>query len=154
MFINKEEMRSVIYSYQMDEITEHDDTIILMAISSAINEVRSYLTPSNQRQWSDGRTRYDADAVFAQRGEARDALIVELCKDIALYRICRLSNADIIYDHVRERYNNATDYLTKVADGKITLHLPTLEADSGVLQAEDNRAKPFRYGSRHKFIHE
>ena len=73
MFLTIDEMRSVLYEYQMDEIAEQDDDILQDGIDSAVEEVRSYLAASNERRymatltpqqfqrWKD----YDLDAVFA-----------------------------------------------------------------------------------------
>ena len=151
MFLTIKEMRSVMYDYQMNEITEADSSIVLMAIDSAISEIKSYLTPSNQKQWDDGRPLYDVDAIFSKTGKNRDALILELCKDIAAYRVCRLSNVDIIYEHVKERYQAAIDWFTKVSNGTVNPNLPTI--DNSVNPGDDVRV-PFRWGSRPKFHHE
>lgn len=151
-FITVDEMRSVMYQYQMDEITETDNSIVLMAIDSAVSEMKSYLNPSGQRQWNDGRPNLDVVKIFEATDTDRDALILELCKDIACYRVCRLANVDMIYGHVKERYQAAIDWLTKVANGVVNPNLPTIE-DKGT--DGDRSAKlPFRFGSRPKFSHE
>lgn len=151
-FITVDEMRSVMYNYQIDEITETDNSIVLMAIDSAVSEIKSYLNPSNQKQWDDGRSKFDIEKIFGATGADRDALILELCKDIACYRICRLSNVDMIYDHVKERYQAAIDWLTKVASGVVNPNLPTID-DDGTGEGEATKL-PFRFGSRPKFNHE
>lgn len=157
MFIEVEEMKSVMYRYQMDVITENDNTITAMAIKSAVSEMKSYLNPSNQKQWSDGRPRYDVDKIFGATGDDRDPLLLELCKDIACYRVCRLANVDIIAEHVKERYDRAIEWLSKVAglSGAPTLSpdLPTI-TDSDDEEGGDSTKKLFRYGSRRKFNHE
>lgn len=159
MFIEIEELRSVMYSYQMDEITEADKSIVLMAINSAVDEMKGYLNPSNQKQWQDGRPQYDVEKIFGATGDDRNALILELCKDIACWRVCRLSNVDMIYQHVKDRYDLAIDWLEKVAGiGKykdsptITPGLPTIPNEGG--EEGSTAKKPFRYGSRQKFNHE
>ncbi|NDV45496.1 DUF1320 domain-containing protein [Paludibacter sp. 221] len=155
MFVEIDEMRSVMYSYQMGEITEGDDTIVVMAIKSAVSEIKSYLNPSNQKQWQDGRPLYDVAKIFGAVGDDRDPLILEICKDIACYRVCRLANVDIIHEHVKERYDRAIDWLGKVAgiNGAPTLtpDLPTIDPDA---PGGDANKKLFRYGSRPKFNHE
>lgn len=156
MFLEIDEMRSVMYNYQMNEITENDDTITVMAIKSAVSEMKSYLNPSNQKQWQDGRPLYDVNKIFGATGNDRDPLILELCKDIACYRVCRLANVDIIHEHVKERYDRAIDWLEKVAGLKgaptLTPDLPTIAPDD---EGEAGTSKkPFRYGSRQKFRHE
>lgn len=157
MFITKEEMRSVMYAYQLEEITENDDTIVTMAIASAVAEMKSYLNPSNQKRWDDGRPLYDVNKIFAAEGDARDPLILELCKDIACYRVCRLANVDIIHEHVKERYDRAIDWLSKVAGVGEYSNAPTLTPDLPTVEPkpdEDSERLAFRYGSRPKFQHE
>lgn len=149
-FLPIEEMRSVIYAYQLYEITEQDDTIVLMAIDSAVSEVKSYLNPNNQRKYNDGRPMYDVEKIFEATGTDRNALILEICKDIAVYRVCRLSNVDMLYQHVRERYKDAIDWLTKVAEGLVNPNLPVLSEDDDA----ENPRQAFRFGSRPKFNHE
>lgn len=155
MFLSIDEMRSVMYSYQLDEITENDNTIVTMAIKSAVSEMKSYLNPSNQKQWQDGRPLYDVSKIFGATGDERDALIMELCKDIAAYRVCRLANVDVIHEHVKERYDRAIDWLKSVAglNGAPTLtpDLPTIDPDT---EGGDNEKKTYRAGSRKKFDHE
>lgn len=153
-FISIDEMKSVMYKYQMDEITESDDSVVLMAIDSAVSEIRGYLTPSNQRQWSDGRPMYDVGKIFEASGTERDALILELCKDIACYRVCRLSNVDMMYDHVKERYQAAVDWLTKVAAGTVNPNLPKMDFEGNDDGDGSGAQKLFRHGSRYKFRHE
>lgn len=151
-FLTIDEMKSVMYQYQVDEITESDKSIVLMAIDSAVSEMKSYLNPSNKKVYEDGRFLYDIQKIFSATGTDRDALILELCKDIACYRVCRLSNVDLIYDHVKERYQAAIDWLTKVAEGSINPNLPIIKNPTP--GEGESKKLPFRYGSRFKFKHE
>jgi hypothetical protein len=154
MFLEKIELRSTIYQYQLEQITEDDDSIIDMGIEAAIIEVKSCLTPSNKKEWDDGRVKYDAEAIFAATGTSRNALILELTKTVAEWWIIRLCNADILFEQVKVRYERAVDYLNKVAKGDRTISsLPTLpvpvDGDGNPLTA-----LPFRMGGRKKFTHE
>lgn len=152
MFLEINEMKSVMYDYQMNEITENDDTIVAMAIKAAVSQIKSYLKPSNKKEFDDGRPLYDVDKIFTSTGNKRDPLILELCKDIACYRICRLANVDIIHTQVLENYDRAIGWLKDVKSGDANADLPTLDnsgsGDSGLSKI------PFRYGSRPKFNHE
>ncbi len=130
MFLNIEELKSVIYDYQLSEIVEDDITIVEMAIQAAIEEVASYL-----------RSRYDTDKTFAAEGDERNPLILETTKDVTLWKIIRLSNPDITHERVKDRYDRAIDWLDKVARGLISPILPTVRDDSG----EDTT--PIKYGS-------
>ena len=157
MFLETEELKSVIYDYQLNEITEADADIPVMAINAAIQEMKSYLNPGNQSLYRDGRKRYDVEAIFSATGTDRNALILELCKSISTYYICRIANVDIIHEKVQKMYDRAIDWLEKVsATGKHAGKQP-LNADLPVmaaLDAEDDSSLPFRFGSRDKFTHE
>ena len=156
-FITPAELKSVAYEYQLQQITEDSPDIVQMAIEAAVEEMKSYLNPTGQRQWKDGRPRYDVAAIFGATGANRNALVLELCKSMALYYVCRLANVDIIEEKVKERYDRAVDWLEKVAGvGKyanapaIAPNLPILEESTD----ETSATQPFRFGSREKFNHE
>lgn len=136
MFIEIQELKSVLYDYQLQQIIENDTDIAAMAIEAAVEEVRSYLD-----------VRYDCDKIFAATGTDRNALIVEMLKNIALYNIVRLANVDIIYEKARERYDRAVEYFDRVASGKLALRLPLKEDEQGDVQTK------FRSGSNPKFNH-
>lgn len=163
MFLEISEMKSVLYEYQMDEISENDDTIIEDGILSGIQEVRSYFEAANARRESaklDAQQYaawklYDVDAIFNATGTSRDKFILRLCQRVAAYNICELSNIDINYDHVKERYENSLKTLEKIAgmgdfaDSRLIIYnLPTI-TDETVTDK-----KPFRMSSRPKFNHE
>lgn len=133
MFLTQEELKSVAYHYQLDQIVDSDTTILQMAIDAAIEEIRGYLS-----------SRYDTRAIFAVTGESRNPLVLELTKDIALWYIIRLSNVDIIYDSVKERYDRAVKWLDRVAAGTITPDLPAATDENG------EYVQPMRYGSMPK----
>jgi len=107
MYLKTNELNTHIYDYQLCQITEKDSSIVKTAISAAIAEVKSYLAG-----------RYDVQAVFAEEGENRNPLILDLCKSIAVWRIVKLANVDMLYDRYREQYNDAISYLNKVAEGR------------------------------------
>ena len=133
MFIQEEELRSVAYSYQLEQIVENDATILQMAIEAATEEVRGYLS-----------SRYDTTAAFAATGADRNPLLVEITKDIALWYIIRLSNVDILYEPVKERYDRAVQWLDRVARGTITPDLPAATDENG------DYIQPLRCGSMPK----
>jgi phage gp36-like protein len=151
MFITVHELKSVIYDYQLNQITEQNNDIALTAIATAEQEVRSYLTSNNLKQWQDGRPRYDVDLIFSAQGENRNALIMQHVKTVAVWYVCQLSNPDMIYEHIKERYDRAIDYLNRISKGTITLNLPVL-VESDTDQATQKQL--FRFGSRTKFNHE
>lgn len=155
MFLTIEELKSVVYDYQLDEITETSPDIAEMAINAAVEEMKSYLNPSEQKRWNDGRPRYDVAAIFSATGNHRNALVLELCKSIALYYVCRLANVDMIQERVKERYDRAVDWLEKVAGVGKYSDAPGITPDLPI-QAESTTTprNAYRSGSREKFNHE
>jgi phage gp36-like protein len=155
MFIEPSELKSAIYDYQLQQITDSDTEIVTMAILTAIEEVKSYLAPNNQTRWDDGRPRYDVAAIFAATNSNRNPLIVELCKSIAVYYITRLSNVDMLHERVKERYDRAISYLEKVSGTGKAAGAPALNPGLPTLTISDDEAKlTFRSESRTKFSHE
>ncbi|MEO9256858.1 MAG: phage protein Gp36 family protein [Crocinitomicaceae bacterium] len=150
MFLTETELTSVIYQYQLDEITEGDTTITLEAVSAAIEEVKGYLTPNNQSGWKDGRLLYDTVAIFNAVGSARNSLILQITKTITAWHVIQLCNADVMYEHVKERYDRAVKYMMEVNKGNVTIaSLPTLDPTDPIQVAK----QAFRSGSRPKFNH-
>jgi phage gp36-like protein len=135
MFITPDELKTVMYTYQVSEITENDTDIAQMAIDAAVGEMKGYLR------------RYDTSAIFTATGTDRNPLIMELCKSMAAWYLIRLANVDMLYSQIKERYDRAVAWLTKVADGGLFPELPLITAESGQVQTT------MRTGSQPKFNH-
>lgn len=118
MFCEKEELKTVAYTYQVDQITVDDDTIVMTAVETAMEEVRSYLAH-----------RYDMDKAFSAEGRERNPQLLHMVKVIALYHIVQLSNVDMIYDRVKADYDAAVTFLNRVADGKLNPSLPLIPVE-------------------------
>ncbi len=150
MFLTYKDLGTTMYGYQIHQITEGNDTIVETALAAAEEEIRSYLTGNNKKEWLDGRIRYDVDAILNAQGNKRNRLLVKHGVTIAKWWIVDLANVDIIYQQAKERYDRTIDWLTKLAAGEITLStLPVLPDD-----APNQNKEPFRFGSRKKFNHE
>lgn len=140
MFIEPKEMNSVIYEYQLTGITA-EDSIVRRAILAAIGEASSYLN-----------AKYDCRAIFSAEGQERDPLVLEHCKSMALWFLLRLSNADILYDKIKDYHLAAVDWFKSVAgineSGKtIAPDLPLKKTEEGEVMLK------MRFGSRAKFSH-
>lgn len=148
MFLTEQDMPSTIYSYQIDQITEGNDDILLMAMAAAEEEVRSYLTGNNMREWHDGRLRYDTEAIFTATGADRNPIILRHCATVAKWWLVDLCNADAIMEQVKDRYDRSIKWLRMLSKGEVTVSsLPTISE-------ETNNRQPFGFGSREKFNHE
>lgn len=152
MFATPEDLKNTIYEYQVDQITDGDESIVLQALMAAESEVKSYLMGNDKKEWLDGRPRYDVERIFSQTGTDRNPLILAQVLTIAKWRIAELCNVDFIYEKARERYDRAVDWLKMLAQGTINLaELPALSAE---IDAASPAANPWSYGSRLKFNHE
>lgn len=151
MFATPEDLKNTIYEYQVDQITDGDESIVLQALMAAESEVKSYLLGNDKKEWLDGRLRYDVVKIFSAQATDRSPLILAHVLTIAKWRIAELCNVDFIYEKAKDRYDRAVDWLKLLAAGKINLSdLPTLSAaDSDTLEAN-----AWSYGSRLKFNHE
>ena len=151
MFLNYDDLGSTMYGFQIHQITEGDNTIVETALAAAEEEIRSYLTGNNRKEWLDGRIQYDVDAIFNKTGLERNQLIVKHGITIAKYWLIDLSNADMIYEQAKERYDRSTEWLTKLANGDVTLSTLPILADTN---DEGETKQAFSFGSRKKFNHE
>jgi phage gp36-like protein len=151
MFLEKEDLGNVIYEYQLDQITDGNDDIVIQGIAAAIEEAKSYLTANvNSKAWLDGRILYDVDAIFGATALDRNSLILQHCATLAKWHIAQLCNADFIYEKAKDRYDRAIDWFNKIAKGTINLtSLPQL-----VRTEENTNKQPFEFGSRTKFNHD
>lgn len=150
MFIEKEDFGSVIYAYQVDQITEGNDDLVSQALAAAVEEAKSYLTANvNSLKTFDGRILYDVEAIFNTSGLDRNSLILQHCLTLAKFHLAVLCNADFIYEQAKERYDRAIDWFTKLSKGTVVLtSLPRINIE------ETTERKPFSSGSRTKFNHD
>jgi hypothetical protein len=164
MFLSADEMKSVLYEYQMNEIAEDNSDLITDGIAAGISEVRAYFEAANARrdsarlngqQYSRWKV-YDVGAIFDATGSDRNAFVLRLCKRVAAYNICELASVDAIYDHVKERYDAAIATLEKIAGMGQYADAPLVISDlpSPAVSGEGAETLPFRAGSRTKFNHE
>ena len=139
-FLDKTDLASAIYGYQVDQITEGNDEIVYQAIEAAIQEVKSFLS----------ETLYDTVAIFSATGTNRNALLLAHTKTIAKWYIVELCNADIIQEQAKDRYDRAISWLTKLSKGTVALNeLPTIS-----ITTTESETDTFGFGSRIKFNHD
>ncbi|AUX17363.1 phage protein Gp36 family protein [Flavobacterium columnare] len=132
-FLDKTDLASAIYGYQVDQITEGNDEIVYQAIEAAIQEVKSFLS----------ETLYDTVAIFSATGTNRNALLLAHTKTIAKWYIVELCNADIIQEQAKDRYDRAISWLTKLSKGTVALNeLPTVSISN-----TESETDTFGFGS-------
>lgn len=136
MFISKDDIKTHLFDYQIDQITGGDDTIVSEAVSAATEEVKAYLA-----------ARYDTAAIFAATGADRSALVLSLVKTVAVYRLLLLCNVDAIYERYETAYDKASQFLRQLAAGDLVADLPYKDTASG------NPAGTIQITSNTKFTH-
>lgn len=92
---------------------------LMQAERFAISQIRKYIGG-----------RYDCNTLFAATGEDRDAYIVMITIDIALYHLWAKKAPKAIPKHRKERYSDALDWLTNVGSGEMPTDLPQLSTDT------------------------
>lgn len=152
MFLTETDLGTTIYNYQVEEITDGNNDIVIEALAAAEEEIRSYLSGNNKKEWSDGRPKYDVGLILSATGDARNKLLVRHGSTISKWYLVELCSFDVIYETAKDRYDRAITWLNKLAKGEINLStLPTITEDPEESTADTS---PFVYGSRAKFTHE
>lgn len=76
-------------------------------------------------------SRYDCDKVFAAAGDERNALVLKICLDIAVYEIFCQHNPYKMSEIRKDRYDDAMQFLRDVHDYKANIEgLPELPPDT------------------------
>ena len=152
MYATPEDLKTHLYQYQTRQISEGDEDIVLRALMTAQEEVKSYFYTNAKKEYLDGRLRYDVDKIFSATGEERNLLILNIVITIAVWHFITLAHPDMLHERAKERYDRAVDWLKKLNKGEISLgNLPLLKEDKS---NNDSNEEPFVFGSRKKFNHE
>jgi phage gp36-like protein len=131
-FLAKSDLSLSILTDELDEITRNTDAIVTEAIDSATGEAKTYLFDS-----------YDTDAIFSATGSNRNSMVVQVVRDIAIYRIVGACQAGIDLTDRRERYEAAVAWLKMVKKQETFPDLP--------LRAVTKQVH-IRYGSQPKRV--
>jgi len=112
-FLTQGELKSHIYDEVANEITRNDDSIIIEAIDTAIDEMKGYLT------------KYDTVACMDNvLPAARNKKLLSICKQVSTWHLIQLCNTNINYDKHLELYELAIKWLADVQKGNIVPSLP------------------------------
>ena len=133
-FLTKNDFKAVCDPVTLDVINQADDDNLNRAIGYAQEEVASYL-----------RSRFNVAAAFAKEGSERNAQLVMIMCDVALYHLVAWLPKRIGFEIRETRYNNAIDWLKNVQSGKATPDLPPLTNEAG-----EDIGNPVRYGGWEK----
>lgn len=109
MYIDYSDLQTGINSETLSVITRNQANAS-QAIKEAEAEVRTYLC-----------VRYDIDAEFKKQGDARDATVFRLVRDIALYRCYAISNPTSMPEIRRQNYEDAITLLKNIQGERASL---------------------------------
>lgn len=119
MFVSKEELKTHLYSENINVIGRGDDTILQAAIDGAIQEAYGYLGD------------FDREAIFNAAGENRNALLLIFVKDLSVWHFLVLCNAGVELELREARYKRAVDWLKAVQRRDVSPNLPKGTDDNG-----------------------
>lgn len=106
-FITIGDYKSTMHLDILNPMVRNDQQAIEDAETMAIEEVKGYLS-----------SRYNVDEIFSATGEDRNAFIVMVVKDIAIYHLSCLHNPQKFSQIRQTRYDQAIDKLERTQNGK------------------------------------
>lgn len=108
MFINEEDLSTGLYPEIKGLLSRFSQVAILTACKTAEREIESYLSK-----------RYLIRPELEKATEERDALLVMVCRDMAIFHL--YAPAETLPGRVVKRYDEAIRVLEDYATGKMTL---------------------------------
>jgi len=124
MYLSNDEIKTHLYTDNVNVITRGDDTIVTAAVDAAVSEAKGYLSA------------FDRDAIFGALAEARNALLLTFVKDIASWHLLNLCNAGSDMKLRQDRYDRAIEWLKAVQKGNVSPDLPVITAPDGTATAQ------------------
>ena len=119
MYLSNDEIKTHLYSDNVEVITRGDETIVTAAVDAAVSEAKGYLSA------------FDRDAIFGALAENRNALLLTFVKDIASWHLLNLCNAGSDMKLRQDRYDRAVEWLKAVQKGNVSPDLPVITATDG-----------------------
>ena len=131
MFLTLEDYSSVCDEYELQQITQNDETR-LTAEAAALEQISSYL-----------RHRYDMDRVFSAVDAERNAMLVQVAVNISLWLMIHRLPQSMGHERRECLYNDSVKWLRDIQAGKASPNLPLYQTPDG----DDDARNPVRYGS-------
>jgi len=129
-FITKPDLLTYIQEFELDSITQSDDTLVTASIEAAQAEMRMHLFDT-----------FDVDTIFAATGAARNPLLINFCADIAIYLLSVRCQAGQYIELRKAQYDRAISWLKAAAKSESYADLP---------RRTTTAQTHFKYGSNQK----
>lgn len=117
-FLTKEELKTVKTIQIIDLITNNDDDTVDTIIKENISVMKTYLGAY-----------YDMEEVFSKTADQRDLTIVKYLKALVAHDIPKRRSKPISKDADSD-YNEAMNWLEKIASGEMRANLPAKKKDT------------------------
>ncbi|MBS1513874.1 MAG: DUF1320 domain-containing protein [Bacteroidetes bacterium] len=124
-YTNKNYFLLKIKSDELERLTDNSDDVLNSAIASADSLIDTYLNSV-----------FESVPIQVQSGTV-PAIIQQCSYDIAIFYLHDRIQYSEIPQWVKDKYNAAVDFLTKIAKGTITLDVETENSGSNVYQKPD-----------------
>lgn len=127
-YLSIEEIKTHLYTEQVEVITGGDNTLLQASIDGAVSEAKGYLAA------------FDIKNEFEKIGDERNALLVIFLKDIAVWHFVNICNVNTDLGLRMERYKRAVDWLKAVQRGEVAPDLEKMEPEkqTGVVLFSSN----------------
>ena len=136
MFIIDNDYKIVCGEDYLEVLSQSDADNRKKAEKIAMEEVAGYL-----------RARYDVEKAFSADDDKRNAMLVQVTVNIALYYMVHSMPQGMGLDGYKELYDDAITWLTRVQKGAVQPDLPLYINEDG---SESSTSSPFRFGSMKK----
>ena len=129
MFLTEDDYRVVCDEDELDILTRSEPETRQKAERVAMEEVASYLRP-----------RYDTEKAFAAEGDQRNAMLVQVTVNIALYYLVHWLPQNLALDGRQELYDNAIAWLTHA----FSVFRPDYEESEDTIMAMHNYFEKYK----------
>ena len=102
MFLEPEDLTSLIDQEKIDAISDGDTEKLPNDITTAIADAKLYLS------------RFDVDDLFGKTGGDRDPILLQWVKDITLWYFMRKANGGIDWESAQQCYNDTIKALVRL----------------------------------------
>ena len=136
LFIEKNDYPQSIHTEILDALTRDDDAILDIIEDMNIALMRGYM-----------EDRYDAEAIFSERGGERNRLVVSILLDLVIYDVFSIHNPQKLSAVRKDRYERALEWLKAVQKCNIVISgapRPANEKSGSGFLIESNAKRDYR----------
>lgn len=119
MFISIQEIYTHLYPESIRSISGQDEEDLIFALDAAIGEVKGYLHA------------YDTNKLFSAEGKQRNAYLLLMVKNVAVWHYINKANPNIDYNDRLYRYETTKKDLVDIQRGNSVPDFPKLENEDG-----------------------